>query len=209
MTITVILIIASILLGMAISIKAFGTGGKKADVFKDIYFSSEDVDGIGIIYTKSGDYSAVLEIDNTVQMYSADIDSYYEYSSLLTGLCQSLGEGYILHKQDIFVRRKFDGDACRREDMHSYLYDSYFDFFKGREYTDVKTYLIITQENRKSRLFSYDIKKWKDFLLKLRKVESRLKDSNMRCQFLSAKDAREYIDRYFAMNFRDEKFSIE
>jgi len=79
---------------------------------------------------------------------------------------------------------------------------------KAREYTDVKTYLIITQENRKSRLFSYDIKKWKDFLLKLRKVESRLKDSNMRCQFLSAKEAREYIDRYFAMNFRDEKFSM-
>ena len=31
-----------------------------------IYFSVEDVDGVGIIYTKTGDYSALMEISNPV-----------------------------------------------------------------------------------------------------------------------------------------------
>ena len=74
MTIYVVLMFLSILVGMAISVKAFGTGGKRAKVFEDIYFSVEDVEGIGIVYTKSGDYSALMEIENPVQKYSADTD---------------------------------------------------------------------------------------------------------------------------------------
>ena len=78
MTVYVVLIFLSILAGMAISVKAFGTGGKRAKIFEDIYFSVEEVDGIGIIYTKTGDYSALMEIQNPVQKYSADVDCYYE-----------------------------------------------------------------------------------------------------------------------------------
>ena len=106
MTIYVVLMFLSILVGMAISVKAFGTGGKRAKVFEDIYFSVEDVEGIGIVYTKSGDYSALMEIENPVQKYSADTDSYYDYQQLFTKICQSLGEGYILQKQDLLSLRK-------------------------------------------------------------------------------------------------------
>ena len=116
MTWYVILFFVAILTGMAISVAAFGTGGKRSKVFEDIYFSVEDiyfsvedVDGVGIIYTKTGDYSALMEIRNPVQKYSADTDSYYEYSQLFTKICQSLGEGYILQKQDIFIRKSFNG----------------------------------------------------------------------------------------------------
>lgn len=108
MTIYVVLMFLSILVGMAISVKAFGTGGKRAKVFEDIYFSVEDVEGIGIVYTKSGDYSALMDIENPVQKYSADTDSYYDYQQLFTKICQSLGEGYILQKQDVFIRKRFD-----------------------------------------------------------------------------------------------------
>ena len=48
---------SAILLGMLTSVKAFGTGGKRKKVFQDIYFSVEDVDGIGVLYTKTGEYS--------------------------------------------------------------------------------------------------------------------------------------------------------
>ena len=101
MTVYVVLVFLSVLCGMAVSVKAFGTGGKRSKVFEDIYFSVEDVDGVGIIYTKTGDYSALMEISNPVQKYSADTDSYYEYSQLFTKICQSLGEGYILQKQGL------------------------------------------------------------------------------------------------------------
>lgn len=51
-TLIVILVFTSILLGIYISIKAFGTGSKRAKVFEDIYFSFEDVNEIGVVYTK-------------------------------------------------------------------------------------------------------------------------------------------------------------
>ena len=41
MAVYIILIFIAILIGMAISVSAFGTGGKRAKIFKDIYFSVE------------------------------------------------------------------------------------------------------------------------------------------------------------------------
>ena len=60
--IAVVTLFIAILAGMGISVFAFGTGGKRSKVFEDIYFSVEDVNGMGIIYTKGGDYSAILKI---------------------------------------------------------------------------------------------------------------------------------------------------
>ncbi len=39
-------------------------------IFQDIYFSAEETDGVGVLYTKTGEYSAVLKIENPVQKYS-------------------------------------------------------------------------------------------------------------------------------------------
>ena len=91
---------------MAISVYAFGTGGKRKRIFQDIYFSVEDNEGVGVVYTKNGEYAAILRMENPVDKYSADIDGYYEYTRLFTAIAQTLGEGYALHKQDIFVRNR-------------------------------------------------------------------------------------------------------
>ena len=104
-TIIVILVFASVLLGMFFSVKAFGTGSKRAKIFEDIYFSFEDVNDIGVVYTKKVDYSAILKMDNPVRKYSADTEGYYEFTNLLASVLQVLGEGYAIHKQDIFVRK--------------------------------------------------------------------------------------------------------
>lgn len=50
--IAVVTLFVAILAGMGISVCAFGTGGKRPKVFEDIYFSVEDVNGMGIVYTK-------------------------------------------------------------------------------------------------------------------------------------------------------------
>lgn len=170
MLLYVLLAFSTLCLGMAISVYAFGTGGKRKKIFQDIYFSAEDVDNMGVLYTKTGEYSAVLRFENPVQKFSANIDSYYEFTRLFTSIAETLGEGYTLHKQDVFVKKRFEDESC---DQHEYLSDSYFRYFKGREYTDAATYLTITQENRKSRLMSYDARKWRDFLVKVRKVQDR------------------------------------
>lgn len=205
MTIYVILFFVALLTGMALSIYAFGTGGKRQHIFQDIYFSVEDTNGIGVIYTKTGEYSAVLKLDNPVQKYSANIDSYYEFTHLFTAIAQTLGEGYALHKQDIFTRNRFEfADAENKE----FLSKSYFGYFKGRSYTDSCTYLTITQEARKSSLFSFDNKKWKDFLVKIRKVQDQLRDAGVYSEFLDKDATNELVDRCFSMNFADKNISM-
>ena len=201
----VLIAFTAILLGMFTSVKAFGTGGKRKKIFQDIYFSVEDVDGIGVLYTKTGEYSAILKIENPVQKYSANIDNYYEFTNLLTALTQTLGEGYAIHKQDVFIRKQFHDET---NDNHEFLSESYFRYFTGRNYTDAQTYLIITQENKKSRLFSFDSKKWRDFLVKIRKVKDQLKDSGVDSSYLDRATARDYVDRYFSMNFIDKTISM-
>ena len=205
MTLYIILIFIALCAGMAISVHAFGTSGKRKRIFQDIYFTVEDVDGIGVLYTKTGEYSAVLRMENPVQKYSANIDSYYDFTSLLTAVAQTLGEGYAIHKQDVFVRKQFEDVTG---DRHEFLSSAYFRYFKGRMYTDSVCYLTITQESRKSSLFSFDGKKWRDFLVKIRKVHDQLHDAGIQAEFLDKPQANAFVDRYFAMNFKDRIVSM-
>ena len=205
MTLYIILIFSAICVGMAISVKAFGTGGKRKRIFQDIYFSIEEVDGIGVLYTKTGEYSAVLKMENPVQKYSANIEAYYEFTHLFAALAQTLGEGYAMHKQDVFVRKAFKEENATN---HEFLSESYFRYFNGRPFTDSVCYLTITQENKKSRLMSFDNKKWRDFLVKIRKVHDQLRDAGVKSRFLGKTEASEYVDRFFSMNFRDKVVSM-
>jgi hypothetical protein len=205
MTIYILLIFIALCIGMAISVHAFGTGGKRKHIFRDIYFSVENTDGIGIVYTKTGEYSAILKIENPVQKYSANTDGYYEFTHLFSAIAQTLGEGYAIHKQDIFIRKQFEDGSG---DQHEFLSAAYFKYFNGRHYTDSVCYLTITQESKKSRLFSFDNKKWRDFLVKIRKVHDLLHDAGVQAVFLNETEASSYVDRFFAMDFKNKTVSM-
>lgn len=210
--IIVILVFVSILSGMALSIWAFGTGSKRAKIFEDIYFSVEDVENKGIIYTKKGDYSAVLEMENPIKKYSADTDSYYDFTTLMASVIQVLGEGYALHKQDVFVRKNFDMSRVaakkKKGSKKAFLSEAYFRFFNGREYTEATTYLVITQKGKKGGIHTYDNSKWRDFLVKIQKVFDRLKSGEVNCHFLTAAECKEYADRFFAFDFKNKNISM-
>ena len=75
MVLYVILFFVAICIGMAISVYAFGTGGKRKKIFQDIYFSVEDTDGIGVLYTKTGEYSAILKMVQFFDINSTDFDA--------------------------------------------------------------------------------------------------------------------------------------
>ena len=205
MAIYVILTIVAIVIGMVISITTFGTGGKRARIFKDIYFSIEDVDGIGVLYTKTGEYSAILAMENPVQKFCADIDSYYDFSNLMAAVMATLGDGYAVHKQDIFSKKTFKGE---NDGNREFLSESYFRYFEGREYTDCTTYLTISQENKKSRLFSFDNRKWNEFLVKINKVRDQLRDRGVNSVFLDKEAIKAYADRFLAQNFTDRHVSL-
>ena len=79
---------------------------------------------------------------------------------------------------------------------------------RDNPYTDSMCYLTVTQEAKKSRLFSYDGKKWRDFLVKIRKVHDQLRDGGVQARFLNKAEASEYVDRYFAMDFKNRIVSM-
>lgn len=205
MIVYAIIIFVAVCIGMAISVYAFGTGSKRAKIFKEIYFSVEDIDGVGVLYTKTGEFSAILAMQNPVQKYCADINEYGSFSNLMTSLMATLGEGYAIHKQDILTRKNFH--SCD-EGNKEFLSRSYFKYFEGREYKDCTTYITITQENKKSRLFSYDGKKWKDFLVKVGKVRDQLRDRGINSKFLTAKEAKFFVDQYLAQDYTSEHVSL-
>ena len=205
MIVYAIIIFVAVCIGMAISVYAFGTGSKRAKIFKEIYFSVEDIDGVGVLYTKTGEFSAILAMQNPVQKYCADINEYGSFSNLMTSLMATLGEGYAIHKQDILTRKNFH--SCD-EGNKEFLSRSYFKYFEGREYKDCTTYITITQENKKSRLFSYDGKKWKDFLVKVGKVRDQLGDRGINSKFLTAKEAKFFVDQYLAQDYTSEHVSL-
>ena len=102
--------------------------------------------------------------------------------------------------------RKFTEE---NDENREFLSTSYFRYFNGRPYTDSECYLTITREvKKKADCFLFDGKKWRDFLVKTRKVHDQLRDAGVQVRFLNRQEVNEYVDRYFAMNFRDKVVSM-
>lgn len=101
MTIYVIIIFLAICLGMAVSVWAFGTGGKRSRIFQDIYFTIEETEGIGVLYSKTGEVSAMIRLENPVAKFGGNIDAYYDYTKLFSAICATLGEDYALDRKSV------------------------------------------------------------------------------------------------------------
>lgn len=157
-----------------------------------------------VVYNSKGEYSVFFEIENVVEQYSADIDAYYSFSDVMTSVIRLLGEGYAIQKQDIFCKQKYEHDY---KDL-PFLSQSYFKFFNGREYTELKTYLIITQEKQKKGFLNFDKKKFKDFHLKIAKLQDFLSGNGIKIRKLDEKEIREYIYRYISFSFEKGKFAF-
>ena len=123
----------------------------------------------------------------------------------MAAVMATLGDGYAVHKQDIFSKKTFKGE---NDGNREFLSESYFRYFEGREYTDCTTYLTISQENKKSRLFSFDNRKWNEFLVKINKVRDQLRDRGVNSVFLDKEAIKEYADRFLAQNFTDRHVSL-
>lgn len=110
MTLYIILFFIALCTGMALSVYTFGTGGKRKHIFQNIYFSVEDTDGVGVLYTKTGEYSAVLKIENPVQKYSADIDRLLRFHASILCPCANTGRRICLtqtgHLREKTVRER-------------------------------------------------------------------------------------------------------
>ena len=159
-----------------------------------------------VLFSKNGTPSVIIEIENPVQQYATDATSYMVYTDVLNNIVQTLGEGYALQKQDILCKQAYHHDITA--DME-FLTRSYFKYFNGRPYTEIRTYLIITQETVKSAFINYDPKTWADFHNKVDKVMDILKERGIWHRKLNKAEVDEYLHRFMAFNFKSGPFSMQ
>ena len=157
--------------------------------FEGLYSQLEETDGHAVLFSARGEPSVIFEMANPVQQLCTDSEQYLRFQDVLSNLVQTLGEGYALQKQDIFCRQAYHHDVPRDAE---FLTRSYFRYFEGREFTEIRTYLIITQEAQRGQFVQYDPKKWAEFHSKVAKAEDILNERHIRHRRLAKEEVDEY-----------------
>ncbi|MCH5238400.1 MAG: DUF87 domain-containing protein, partial [Muribaculaceae bacterium] len=173
--------------------------------FPAVYSQIQDIDGYTVAFDLYGSPSVMFRLINPVQRLCTDSTKYAEYHDVLLKIVKTLGEGYALQKQDVFSRQAYHREIPENAE---FLTKSYFNFFNGREYTEITSYLIITQEPVKSQFVKHDPKKWEEFFVKVSKVANIIADRHIPFRILKKKAVEEYIHRFMAFNFRKGAFSL-
>lgn len=173
--------------------------------FEGLYSQLEETDGHAVLFSARGEPSVIFEMANPVQQLCTDAEQYLRFQDVLSNLVQTLGEGYALQKQDIFCKQSYHHDVP--EDAE-FLTRSYFRYFEGREFTEIRTYLVITQEAQRGQFVQYDPKKWTEFHAKVSKAEDILNEKHIRHRRLAKEEVDEYCHRFMAFCFRHGPFSM-
>ena len=174
-------------------------------VFDGIYAQLEETDGNIVLFDAKGAPSVIFEMTNPVLRLCTDSERYMIFQDVLANIVQTLGEGYALQKQDIFCRQRYHRDIP--EDAE-FLTRSYFNYFDGREFTEITTYLIVTQEAQRGQFVQYDPKKWLDFHSKVAKVDDILTEKGISHRKLTKPEVNEYLHRFMAFHFQHGPFSM-
>ena len=174
-------------------------------VFDGIYAQLEETDGNVVLFDAKGAPSVIFEMTNPVLRLCIDPERYMVFQDVLANIVQTLGEGYALQKQDIFCRQRYHRDVP--EDAE-FLTRSYFNYFEGREFTEITTYLIVTQEAQRGQFVQYDPKKWLDFHSKVAKVDDILTEKGISHRKLTKPEVNEYLHRFMAFHFQHGPFSM-
>ena len=177
----------------------------KKRAFDGLYAQLEEVNNHVVLFAAKGEPSVIFEMTNPVQQLCTDAEQYLRFQDVLSNIVQTLGEGYALQKQDVFCKQSYHHEVP--EDAE-FLTRSYFRYFEGREFTEIRTFLILTQEAQRNQFVQYDPKKWLDFHAKVNKVSDILSEKHIRHRMLSKEEVNEYCHRFMAFQFRHGPFSM-
>ena len=177
----------------------------KKKAFDGLYAGLEETDGNVVLFSAKGEPSVIFEMTNPVQQLCTDAERYLHFQDVLSNVAQTLGEGYALQKQDIFCKQAYHHEV---PDGAEFLTRSYFNYFEGREFTEIRTCLVVTQEVQHSQFVQYDPKKWMEFHSKISKVDDILTERNIRHRKLTKGEVEEYCHRFMAFQFRHDPFSM-
>lgn len=180
---------------------------RQLKVFKLPYIGIDTAQLYPIVYTDNGDSSCVIEMINPVVQLSADQDAYYDFHALMNNIIKLLGVGYTIQKQDIFCKKAYQkpdtADSNGTLNAADYLESRYHQHFEGRIYTQITTYLVITQNAAKKNFFTHDSKRLEIFLKNITKIIEILRQRGLKPKMLSKEQVERLIQQYISFNFSD------
>lgn len=180
---------------------------RKKKPFDGIYTAIEETkEGYAILYDRLGSPSVVFSIENPIQQMCADGERYEWFHTVLRNMVDVVGEGYAIQKQDVFCRQKFHHPVDAQAE---FLTRSYFRYFEGREYTAIRTFIVLTQEPPRGRFVKYDAKKAIEFKDRVVKLANLLDERQVSHAVLNKAQINEYVHRFMAFMFRDGAISMQ
>lgn len=177
---------------------------EKRIAFNLPYVGTSEEKGRGMLYNEAGDFSCILKIDNPVMEYSADVEEYYKFHNIFTQILKLIIGDYTIQKQDILTKKKYKGEM-----EGEYLSDKYQKHFENREYTEISTYVTITRHVKRSRLFQYDGRDWKQYHRNVEKIKEILESKKIKCKILNEAEVNSHIKRCVAFSFSNETFHFQ
>lgn len=161
--------------------------------------------GVDILYSNDGNYSVIFSITNIAEQYAADGELYDAFHFLFMQIVKLLAEDYIIQKTDAVSTQIFERKIGKEDD---YLTKKYFQFFKGRKYKKIDTWLTITRIKKSNKFFTYSEKEMQDFVNKIYKLSDIFLNNNIPASLLNKEEILLLHKRFAAFNFRDQKFAL-
>ena len=178
---------------------------KAKKVFEAPFIGFGSMDGITLLYTADGSYSSMLKLDNLAEQYSADSSLYELYHSLIGQAIKLLGDGFIIQKTDVISKQSYKSN----HECTEYLDQKYFQFFQGRPFISVNTYLTITKPAKKGKLLAYSEEGLKSFANKIYKIIDAFDVNKIPVVTLSKQDIKLFLTRYIGFSFHDDTYSLD
>src|SRR5690606_4826631 len=176
---------------------------KKKSTFEMPYVGIDHYQGMAMLYGSRGDFSVIMRLTNPVIQYGADPEAYTAFQQVLLGVVKILGEGHIIQKQDVFIRRKY-----RAEPASEFLQQKYQDHFDGREYTEIRTYLTITRQIKRGAFYTYDKRVLVNFGQNMAKVFDLLVGAGLAPAYLTKAEINRFVNRMLAVEFEQPHITL-
>ena len=156
-----------------------------------------------VLFGQYGNPIIGIRIKNAVEQYSADPDNYLNFHTVLNQVVSIIGEGRIVQKLDIFLKKKYSA-----EQSNQFLQQKYSEHFDGRLFKTIETVLYFTdivddKLKRKMKHYHFSDKSYKELRDKCQKIVMLLKQNDCEPQFLFEKDFEYYISGILSMQLSD------
>lgn len=177
---------------------------EKKIIFNMPYVGIDHYQGMALLLGDRGDFSVVMRLCNPVMQYGADPEAYMAFQQVLRNAINILGQGHIIQKHDVFIKRKY-----KPQPTSAFLEEKYQAHFKGREYTEIRSYLTITRRVKKGLFYTHDQHVLTAFNEQVTKVFELLLRAGLTPAYLSEAEINRLIHRLLMLEFARPQIALD